>query len=667
MSNGASIVATGEVLTPSKLKEYYYKLPTDVRSILGNIDDITHKKFWEDLHYDWSNLGTAESKRFANKYGFLTLTELYKNSLHFTSVLAESKALYTELYFDSQYSINNGIMSIEGLSKAEADQVDRDLIEALKTNDEFILAALEVDKNPAGPGYHVVQIKPNTVEDMAYARKMNAVIIPYQVYATSMQSINTTQFSSQVLNLWHKIIYTYKVGYLLDPGVILRNYVDSTGKNLVSADMNVREVAQTQYRAMRLLAKYDRALNDILEHNRHVFNYDNVHTFFNRYNRDPEFTEDQFKYIHGFICYSASAGLTGPWQKYLKEKNFGDIDEHSVWNTFVAMSDKLMGPNKYVEQINRLTQYMLLESKGETQTKIFHEIAKTHFDYNVKTRASMYAELIFPFYTFTMRNLEFWVNGVMEHPWLASMFKDIMTPIWNFDGLTKDELGRNRSLQYQLLAGNVAINDQGLTLKLNPSYMDVYNILMDMPQAVLALTNPDGVDKVHLGTLESKLAAPLQLAADQLLQTQGAMASGLFDTGINTLSNDKNVWQVIQANLPVFGAIQTRFQLGPKYAERTGQDWQKLPLTQGTFGATQRWDKPKKKIKRSNEATKAYYNTGRNYRYYPSYYNKHWDDYDSFYRKHYTKKGVSKFKLRAMPYTPENLAYRIKDLYWYFR
>lgn len=676
LSKGRSVGSTGELMTPKRLNEYYLKLPQAVQDSVGDIYRMTADDLWQGLRYDWSNLGTAQMKKVWDPFAHTNVMAALRNSLEYTASLTESKALYLDMYFNSQLSINNGLLSTEGLSKEESDAKDLAIIQALKNNHEFVLAALVESNSKAGDGFRVVKLNVDTVEDMARARKLNATILPYQVYATSHQTLNTSQFSSLVLNLWHKIIYTYKVGYLLDPGVIIRNYVDSLAKNIVSQDGNVAAVARTQAKAMVMLNQYNKALAAILKLGDQKFRYDNLDKFFHKLERldtNVDMTLEQFQFLHGFIAYSASAGMTGPWQKYLKGQNIGSEDRN-LWTTFVAVSDWLMTPNKWTEQINRLTQYMLLEEQGFTKTQIFKQIADTHFDYNVKTLPEMYAELIFPFYTFTKRNLEYWVKAVSTKPWLANMFKDVMTPVWNFDGYTQDELGRNRSLQYQLLSGNIApFADNGFTIKVNPSFMDVYNMATDIPASTLGALMNGEIGPDSYGSITGKMAAPLQLALDQGWEIQGGMAAGLFD--LQATGSDSVFHQVANI-LPVIGAAKVRFEQGEKYAERSGFDWQKIPLTQGTFGATQRWE-PRKTYTKS-PYTKKYYgadtSSGFTYRtyhrkYYPSNYPAHGRNlyYDSFYKKHYTKKGVSKMKLRMMPYTPDNLGWRIKDLYWYLR
>jgi hypothetical protein len=72
-----------------------------------------------------------------------------------------------------------------------------------------------------------------------------------------------------------------------------------------------------------------------------------------------------------------------------------------------------------------------------------------------------------------------------------------MTPVWNLDNYSNWDIENRKTLQYQILSGNVILDDKGTTLKLNPSVMDVYSIL----------TNPSYIG----GRLNSYLKIPYTL------------------------------------------------------------------------------------------------------------------------------------------------------------
>lgn len=110
-------------MTPTKLKQYISKLPSEVQKCLGDAEYLFDQKFWQELKYDWANIGTVESKAFTSEYTYKSLIDLYKNTLQFSAALAESKTLYLSQFFDEALSINTGIMSVEGLSPEAAREV----------------------------------------------------------------------------------------------------------------------------------------------------------------------------------------------------------------------------------------------------------------------------------------------------------------------------------------------------------------------------------------------------------------------------------------------------------------------------------------------------------------------------------------------------------------
>jgi len=343
-----------------------------------------------------------------------------------------------------------------------------------------------------------------------------------------------------------------------------------------------------------------------------------------------------------------------------------------------------MLPNQYVEQVNRLAEYIILAQRGLTNAEAFQKIAKTHFDYAVKSNFEQMMEVVFPFYTYISRNLTYWVNAVQEHPWIVSLYEDIMTPVWNFDDISYEELSRNRSLQYQVLAGNIPLNDKGMTLKLRPSFMDVYGLFT---QPIEFVTN--------------KLAAPFRAVLDIGLQNNVNKLSKWAQATMNISSQyqpqpSTGFLEQYSEFIPILGTLFQRYgEMGPIYFNRTGNILNKvLP---GIFGATQRWEDyqfkqgshlkqaprqyqssfsrntpsfhrayAKKTYAKKIYAKKTYAKKTYAKQYYPNYYNKI-PRYESFYKKHYTKQGKSRLKQMMLPVTGYSLHYKLKNLFRYMR
>ena len=202
-------------------------------------------------------------------------------------------------------------------------------------------------------------------------------------------------------------------------------------------------------------------------------------------------SSDMFVLVHGFMEDGPSAGEIPALRKYFTRNN-----NDGLWAKYVHLSSKLLDANTEFEHITRLSEYLWAIKHGFTNSAAYELVTKTHFDYGLKTKGQMLAELVFPFYTFKMRNLEYWIDAVEANPILMSLFRDIMTPIWNFDSYDEKELEYNRSLQYQILSGNLPLHEiiksapKELTLKINPSFMDAYNTLTDPMGAVQSSLAP---------------------------------------------------------------------------------------------------------------------------------------------------------------------------------
>lgn len=711
LSRGTSNGSLGEVVTIQWLEEMYSKLPARVRAILPPLEELTREELFDGFRYNFINLGSISGRAKKQPLLATTFMKTLKTNAEMVSSHALTKAQYTSLYFAKGFSINNGWL---------ADK-DEDLLTALKQHPEYVLVALVEDEKY---GCRTVRLNVKNTKQLQLARKLDPIIMPAHTYSKAVEVINGDLMRDTALKYWNRIIYTYKVGYLLDPGTFLRNYIDSTLKTILSTG-EVVDTFRQQRNAVTLVDKYNSTITDVLKLDevqqyknklnlkdyselsaKEVLNaqldaaalyniYDeiqdsiikmdikgrftesNLKLYFEKCN--PKIDYDTYKLIDGFIKDGPSAGMTSAWTKYYAEhkKNGSEEDLNSLWNTFVHYSGKLMSPNEHIEQIARLSEYLMLMKKGYSNTEAFHVITKTHFDYGLRSNSEKIAELIFPFYTFMMRNFEYWVDLISEKPQVARQLDNIMEPIWNFDGYDYEEYSRNQSLQYQILAGNIPLTSNNMTLKLSPSFMDAFT---------LAVNPVDGIT--------SKLFKPYTELPEAIKGT----ASG--EQSYSTIINQ----------LPIIGTLNQRYgEQGPKYYERTGNILN--AVLPGVFGATKRWQEfPKKNYPKKNYNYKKYNSSysGRSSRkrynkynkyittrsYFSNYYpgrdfapKKYWTplmkgmprgynvntntskNYSngSFYRKHYTKTGRSRLKARMIPVTGYTLKYRIKDYSRYSR
>ena len=139
---------------------------------------------------------------------------------------------------------------------------------------------------------------------------------------------------------------------------------------------------------------------------------------------------------------------------------------------------------------------------GLDEIDAYNKVLRTHFDYGNRTKAQLMAELVFPFITFPLYNLQYWIDTAFESPWLVEMLLDASRTSLDVEDQKQFTIDNSNKLQAALLNGNVRI---GNTLfKLNPSLFDALNLV----------TQPGS-------QIEQRLSAPIKVGVDTLLQTTG--------------------------------------------------------------------------------------------------------------------------------------------------
>lgn len=167
-------------------------------------------------------------------------------------------------------------------------------------------------------------------------------------------------------------------------------------------------------------------------------------------------------------------------------------------DSFKSMGDYLFSkgisaaltPMAYTEQVTRLTHMYTLEELGVGKLEAFSRISKTHFNYDIKDRAAVYAQMLFPFFNFTKLNLDYWMNVWTKDA--HSVHNLLRINQQNFKEAVNDNYEKTKNGQwvdmsylYHAMAGNPRIPNpagnpgQAAWLKLNPSFYDAYNFLSD--------------------------------------------------------------------------------------------------------------------------------------------------------------------------------------------
>lgn len=739
----ASVGTSLETFNEAIYDDLLTHLPTEVRAKMKMMDDDTRTAFFSELTFNLSNLGQLANQKEMQTMVINGLTTTLGNTTK--AVVQASKA--ENLYVNMLYG--DPMLKLSEMLKTVPDDL---FLQQMKNNPQMIATALVQDAK-APRGYKVVNVPLQNQADLQQALRLNASIIPIQTFSKVSQAINTQQYNHGFLKAWKRIVGVYKVGMLFSPGAWLRNYVDSTLKTMIDTN-SVLDVLRNQRRGRQQLKEYDRALyniialkdlnikkleevcwkhqvpmqdllndiqlavveakgkalstltlasdmlqkyniavEDILKMNSSgLFNKQNTEFYFKYLAKDGAMPLEDFQFVHQFIEDSASAGKTqaGEVLQKMYLQQTGQLVE-GFEATTNAISSKLLHPMSWIEQTCRFAHHITLAENGVGFAEATARITKAHFDYNLKASINNMMELVFPFYTFKVMNLEYWMDILLDKPWLLRNYMNIQDAAWDIEDYDRYELANNRSLQYAINSGAIPLF-KNVTLKLNPSITDVFNLLND-----------------PLGTIDNAMFAPLTSVFESIVRSQ-------IQATDQELRNVPFVGQMLKDKygsmseldklgiVPVVGPTAQRLlQLGPKYAERTDSILPKL--FPSIFGATNRWEpkqfalrkfKPKVFSKRTNykfnksfkkrtgylprlKYMKLWKSYGYDYYKYPkqayskkiypehmNYYPK-WHKIANVYDKYYTKKGMSKMKLMSESTTYKNLKWKIRMMYSYYR
>lgn len=617
-------IGTGTTYQPVDRMFYrkvYENLP---KNITNNMLDLEY--FLKDglfngrSRFNTTILGSQKFKSMYGDYIPNNFVKGYINSFITLVSRASDKANYIEMILNKDFSINNGF-----INELSFDEVRKMLEDA----PEFNLACLVYNKSG---NIELVDLKLNTEVDFQFAKKNNAVILPYHVFANAYQVINSKMYEEMnpVVRFMTKAMHMYKRGYLMSGGMVMRNTIDTFAKNLNIAQGDAVVAFNKTMEAMKLYTSYNEVLNEIFKASGNQrINKQAIMKYFNS-GMTTKMDYQTFSFVHEVLNSGALIGEVKALDNYRlfsKARKEGkdvtsivDLDDAAIkalsedFESVKHLSKGFMKANNDIENIQRLSAYMLLQDQGLNFTQSIYRVSKDHFNYSMKSPREKLIELIIPFYTFKLNNLQYWAEALADNPWIAGLFEDIMTPIWDFDDVDENELKYNRSLQYRILSGNVQIADNGLTLKLNPSASD----------ALKLMTNP-------FGEIYNSIFAPYTFITDcamtQIAESTGNNVAQSINSALNiykpanptTLDTVKSL-----INLAPYGAIAQRLISGVQYAKEIESIFP--AIAPSIFGRTKQYEQ------RS-------------------------------YNKTYTKRGYSKKSYRKKVYPRKTYPRRIYDTY----
>jgi hypothetical protein len=468
----------GRIASYENILEIHKKLPSKVRkAIYGGEDDILVRELFdlaEQNSFNYTTFGRAAYRKdfeyFAKSNYQAIMTETYRELNANLSALTQ----YCNFFFD------DSSFRIENLFKYATEE---EIFQALYANEDYTVAILGVNKKGL-PKLETITIK--TLEDVKFALAHKAAVIPNITFASIAQVVHSKAWSSPVLKLFSKMNYILKLTMLNTVGFIIRNLFDSTLKNYIVAG-NATSLTESYVDALIYYQKYTQTIQELFRLDpSNPFRPDNLDIYFSDTTRTMD--RDTFNLIHNFIENGPSAGSIKDVSEFYLRKS---LEKTKSKRSLVQYAfETLMTPTKDIEQITRLALYVDLIKKRMTNTDAFRIITRTHFDYSAKTNAQRLSEFVIPFNSFQRKNFEFWLNMVSENPTAVYVLLQAVSSQWHFQDLNYDKMQYYQGRLSQMLAGNIILNEKGLTLKLNPSFMDPINLLVDPLEGFTSKLSP---------------------------------------------------------------------------------------------------------------------------------------------------------------------------------
>ena len=484
-----------------------------------------------------------------------------------------------------------------------------DLYELLKNNSDFgiyyIKKAGKLDKTSTGCVVKELQlVNKNTID---VAKKINAYILPRTHARQLMGAFNKFELPP-VAKFFKDISDVYKVAYLGSIGFLIRNFIDSNYKTYVGLNGEISLPTQLKqfFSSIKLIkrhtdigreytARMGKDFKNDLEYdvfNKYCHRYteDNVaekiaseygekhHNKIVKYVNElsEKFTDtavlqslqkqlldtNMFSIMNVFIKSGPSTGMSkSVLDNIISSNKTKDLNALQKFNKFMTEDTPLKyvyGINDYIEQAARLSMFLTDLERGSGIDEAIRNIVKTHFDYSDKSLGMLYTEIVFPFMSFSYKNMEFWIEYMYRNPMFVGQLENIFRPIMNYHSVFEPNQEAYESFDYKfdwskdvwsfqarapwttinaarlyhLLAGNIVI-DSGKDVKHNAGYgykdndlFYVFKLSPSVLDAVKMLYNP-------LSSYSERMLPPYEALLNGMV---GALNGTIDSTEINTTS-----------------------------------------------------------------------------------------------------------------------------------
>ena len=508
LSNGAADGTRYDMVDAEYFGRMRDSIPPHLRELLPTSEELVEAGYFKRGRYNRSALGdTATVRAYNTKVPF----NIFKSMLYTLEFSVfqtmETKSKFVQMFLDENNTIHGGIWN--GVHEDE-------IYKMLKENPEYLLAYI-IDDPKLGPRVERFDIKNKPYKDYLelYNSNQRPTILNTAQFLEASRAINSMEFSSEALKWWkNNVIGPTKISQLSSPGFIARNIIDSSIKVLSTADspFAMKYFHKSFLMAVKGYADYKQILRVVYKHTGsfslkgvqsiyqyvlHSFPLEDLSEEVAELLKTPtvvaalkRLDEDGFLRIHNYLQQGAAMGLSD-FERQLRADKWKDALEHGARPEFTATgfvadlphTKLILNTTSTIENTIRLTNYFMRLMQGDTVSKAQYAVYSAHFDSTVKTKARMILEYVMPFAGFTADNAKFWTDVMNKKGWVVSYMRDALTPIFDFDSYSEDDLNDNLSLQYNLLSGNV-IMENNLVFKLSASVLDALKILIDPNEAL---------------------------------------------------------------------------------------------------------------------------------------------------------------------------------------
>lgn len=508
-------------------------------------------------------------------------------------------------------------------------------------------------------GVVMEEIKIVNEKSIELAEQLGAYIVPRTIASQAMKNIN--QFIlPPIARVAKNISDVYKIAYLGTVGFLIRNFIDSNYKTRWGLDGEVSLPKQVKhlFSTMHMLRKYTETYQTYFDIMQRDFTTDLDYRVFYTICQNLDATEEALieqvtkdlvserlqqratkltKQIVAALTDETRTRLTQLKIKLLEPDVFSVVDAFDKYGPSSGLAKAIMdsainpkatngdrallqqfnnlmiekGPfratysiNEFIEASARLSMYLQDLERGTTLDNAIKNVIRTHFDYDDKTLGMLYAEIVFPFLSFSYKNLDFWIQNISRNPMLVGELENIFRTLLDYQSIftpdpeayqdydytfdwSKDVMSFqanapwtmiNAARLYHILNGNIVIdtdrdvahdagygtktNDLYAVFKLSPSVLDAVKMLYTplntyterlLPpyETMLNIVGGLATDQDVVGQMNSASLMNMLPYIDTITQRIGYGEDGLRHNNIVTRIEDAGPAMIFSS---VFGA-----------------------------------------------------------------------------------------------------------------